>query len=397
MVGPQPGGKGIDLEEVLKAYFWQAGYFVVRGIPYRLDAEDVTDIDLWLYERPAALTRRRLIVDIKNRRSPKVSERIIWIKGLQMALGVDGAIVATTDKRPSAKTLSRTLNVTLIDGDAVTKLTKSEQLKNTGQLRSENFDNAVKRVDEGRRSVEWRQNLQDARASLISGMGVQSTNRNLAASGFFAEQSVLAQPQSEQAQVALRLFYLTSAFAAISLDYMLADQAFQSQQERRQSIIGSIRFGESEAVAPLPTIRAAIGLARKYVENGTAAAKQIEYGFYRDADRIAAEIIADYVARFSVSDALFNVAREIERAATTADLPSYDQMGSEAKSLLGVFLDFNGVSREKIAMTWPRGAKASAAKDDAASDAPGDAGPLFTEAEPRAASGSARVKNSHER
>jgi len=145
-------------------------------------------------------------------------------------------------------------------------------------------------------------------------MGVQSTNRNLAASGFFAEQSVLAQPQSQQAQMALRLFYLTSAFAAISLDYMLADQAFQSQQDRRQSIIASIRFGESEVVAALPTVRTAIGLARKYVENGTAAAKQIEYGFHRDADRIPAEIIADYVARNTVSDALFNVAREIERA-----------------------------------------------------------------------------------
>jgi hypothetical protein len=121
---------------------------------------------------------------------------------------------------------------------------------------------------------------------------------------------------------------LTSALAAISLDYMLADQAFQSQDDRRQSIIGSIRFGESEVVTALPTIRAAIGLARKCVENGTAAAKQIEYGFYGDADRIPAEIIADYVARISASDALFNVAREIERAATSAELLSYDQMSN---------------------------------------------------------------------
>lgn len=319
-----------------------------------------------------------------------MSERIIWTKGLQAALGVDGAIVVTTDKRPSARRLSKTLNVTLIDGDAVTKLTQSEQLKKTGQLRSEEFDDAVKRVDEGRRSVEWRQNLQDARASLISGLGVQSTNRNLAASAFFAEQSLLAQPRSEQAQVALRLFYLTSALAAISLDYMLADQAFQSQDDRRQSIIGSIRFGESEVVAALPTIRAAIGLARKYVENGTAAAKQIEYGFYGDADRIPAEIIADYVARISASDAVFNVAREIERAATSAELLSYDQMSNDAKSLLGVLLDFNSISREKIAMAWPRGAKASG------SDAPNDAGPLFTESEPRVGPGSPATKGSRE-
>src|SRR5215217_5274201 len=125
----RPGGKGFDLEEALKVYFWQAGYFVVRGIPYRIDGEDVTDIDLWLYERPAASTRRRLIVDIKNRRSPRAAERIIWTKGLQAALAVDGAIVATTDRRPSTRKLSKALNVTLLDGDAVSKLTKSEILK----------------------------------------------------------------------------------------------------------------------------------------------------------------------------------------------------------------------------------------------------------------------------
>jgi hypothetical protein len=374
----RPGAKGFDLEEALKAYFWQAGYFVVRGVPYRIEGEDVTDVDLWLYERPAALTRRRLIVDVKNRKSPKVSERIIWTKGLQAALGVDGAIVATTDRRPSVRKLSKTLNITLLDGDAIAKLTKSEHLKNTGQLRSEEFDDSVKRIDKDRRSGHWRQTLQDARASLITGMGVPSTNNNLAASAIFAEQALLAQPGSEQAQIALRLFYLTSAFAAISLDYVLADQAFRSQEDRRQSIVGSIRFGESEAVAALPTIRAAIGLARKYAENGTAAAKQIEYGFYGDADRIPAEIIADYVARISASDTLFNVAREIERASSSAELPSYDQMSSEAKSLLGVFLDFNGVSREKIAMAWPRRVSALATRGVKV-DPLGESGTLFSE------------------
>jgi len=66
--------------------FWRAGYFVVRAVPFRLNGDDVTDIDLWVYERPAALTRRRLIVDAKNRRSSRVSERIISASGLRVAL-----------------------------------------------------------------------------------------------------------------------------------------------------------------------------------------------------------------------------------------------------------------------------------------------------------------------
>jgi hypothetical protein len=269
------------------------------------------------------------------------------------------------------------LNVTLLDGDAVTKITHSERLKETGQLGSEELDHAVKRVDDGRRSVEWRQNLNDARASLISGMGVQSTNKNLAAGAFFAEQALAAHPRSEQAEIAVRLVYLTSALAAISLDYVLADQAFRSRGDRRQSIINSIRFGQSEGVATVPVVRAAVGLARKYVENGTAVAKQIEYGFYADAERIPAEIVADYVSRVSTSDALFNVAREIERASSSIELPSYDQMSSEAKSLLGVFLDFNGISREKIATAWPRNVQASA--EGPASLKPAEVGHLLAE------------------
>lgn len=379
MVRTRTGAKGFELEEVLKAYFLQAGYFAVRGVPYRLDDEDVTDIDLWLYERPAASTRRRLIVDVKNRRSPKAAERIIWVKGLQSALSVDGAIIATTDKRPSIRRLAKALNVTLLDGDAISKLTQSDKLKKSGQLRSDEFDGAVKRIDETRRSAEWRQNIQAARASLISGMGVQSTNRNLGACAFFAEQAVLAQPGSEQAQVALRLFYLTSSLAAISLDYVLADQAFRSADDRRNSVIDSIRFGQSDAVEALPTVRAAVALARKYVENGGAAAKQIEYGFYGDADRIPAEIIADYVARISTTDALFNFAREVEWASSSIDLPSYDQLSVEAKSLLGVFLDFNGIAREKLAMVWPHNARVPTPKSPGR-DGSAKAGPLFNEA-----------------
>lgn len=379
---PRPGAKGPDLEEALKTYFWRAGYFVVRGVPFRLEGEDVTDIDLWLYERPGALTRRRLIVDIKNRKSPKVSERIIWTRGLQAALGIDGAIVATTDNRPAARRLAKELNITLLDGDAVAKITNSEQLKRVDQIRLEELDQAVKRIDQSRRSSEWRETFQAARSSLLSGMGAQATNTNLASSAFFAEQTILAQPCSEQAQIGLRLFYFTSALAAISLDYLLADEAFRSQEDRRQSIVGSIRFGRSQTKEPLPVIQAAIALARKYADNGSAAARQIEHGFYSDAEQIPAEIIAEYVSRISSSDALFNVAREIEWAALCTPMRAYDEMSKDAKSLLGVFLDFNRLSREKVAIAWPPRAGGASAKLGLPY-ASGDSGPLFTETESR--------------
>jgi hypothetical protein len=378
MTTSRTGGKGPELEEALKAYFWRAGYFVVRGVPYRVEDDEVTDIDLWLYERPAALTRRRLIVDAKNKQRPKSSERIIWSKGLRDALGVDGVIVATTDQRDSARRLARSVGVTLLDGDAVSKLLQSEKLQQVTQLYSSELDASVKKIDEGRRSSEWRQNLLEARASLLTGFGTQSTNQNLRASGFFAEQAILAQPKSDQAQIALRLFYLTSALAAVSLDYSLSDHAFRSQEDKKRLLINGIRFGHSEAHQAFLTVRAAIGLVRQYADNGKAVAIQIERGFDADAHRIPAEMISDHVAKISGTDALFNIARECERASFEIGLPSFDEMTIEAKSLLGVFLDFNGVSREKVASAWPKGAALSS-KPVAATEPPAESepGPLF--------------------
>src|SRR5258706_14563878 len=173
------GRKGPELEETLKEYFWQAGYFAVRGVPYRLDDEDVTDVDVWLYERPAALSRRRLIVDAKNKTKPKAAERLIWARGLQSALNVDGAIVASTDKRPSSHRLAKSIGVTLLDGDAINKLASTPKIKLGDQHSSEGYDGLFKAVDAARRSADWLSALLDARSSLLTSFGIHSANMAL--------------------------------------------------------------------------------------------------------------------------------------------------------------------------------------------------------------------------
>jgi hypothetical protein len=49
----------------------------------------------------------------------------------------------------------------------------------------------------------------------------------------------------------------------------------------------------------------------------------------------------------------------------------------EARSLLGVFLDFNGISREKIALAWQRDAKSRLPREVPSAERSLDAGPLF--------------------
>lgn len=359
----RPPTKGQDLEEILRGYFWRAGYFVLRGVPFQIDGEDITDIDLWLYERPAASSRRRLIVDIKNKKSPKAAERIIWTRGLQSCIGVDGAIVATTDNRSSMRRLAKSLSIQMLDKDAISKISQSSKIDTNDRITLDEMNSTIRNIDNSRRTSEWRSKIAEARGSILIGMGVQSANINLAVSSFFATETATAQPGSLQAEYGLRLLYLSSALAAISLDFVLADQAFRSTDERKQIITNAIRFGQADTDATVPLFVAATNLARTYVD--ASAAKQIEYGFYGDADRIPAEIIAEYLSKFSRADTLFNIAREIERASGFTRLPGYDDLSVDAKSLLGVFLDFNGISRERIALAWPNSSsKQSTSKFD---------------------------------
>jgi hypothetical protein len=75
----------------------------------------------------------------------------------------------------------------------------------------------------------------------------------------------------------------------------------------------------------------------------------VERGFQEQAANVSAETIADYGARLSSADALYTVARELERNAYNIDMVQYDGLSIEARSLLGVFMDFHNLSREKIA------------------------------------------------
>ena len=73
--------KGYQMEENLRNYFLEMGYFVVRGVKYNFKDTEGTDIDLFLYNRPTILSRERINVDIKNKKTPQAMERIFVAKG----------------------------------------------------------------------------------------------------------------------------------------------------------------------------------------------------------------------------------------------------------------------------------------------------------------------------
>ncbi len=135
----QNNAKGYQLEELLRAYFLRSGMYVVRGVPLQFEGDDLTDIDLWLYERPTGSSRRRQIVDIKSKLKPKAIERLFWTKGLFDLLKVDDAYVATTDNRPKLKDISTQLGISVIDGTDLDRISESEKVWFPNRLNEEDF------------------------------------------------------------------------------------------------------------------------------------------------------------------------------------------------------------------------------------------------------------------
>lgn len=102
------------MEELLRNYFLNLGYYVIRGVKYKYEGFDITDVDLYLYGRSSSLTRERINVDIKNKKTPQAFERILWVNGLKELLKFDSCIVATTDQRSVINAFGHLHNLSLI-------------------------------------------------------------------------------------------------------------------------------------------------------------------------------------------------------------------------------------------------------------------------------------------
>ena len=370
--GKKTGQKGLLLEEVLRDYFLRAGYFVIRGVPYRVDGNDLTDIDLWLYERPTGSARRRQIVDAKAKSKPKTVERLLWTKGLAEALDVDGAYVATTDTRPIIRKIAKKLGMLIFDGKDLQRIRTSNKVRFSEHLTDDELRQMVRSVDEERRSKDFQLNLSDVKSSVIDNFGPSTVVRSLDAVAYYASQVISAYPNSPAAKLAGRLTYFSGALVAIGLDAVSVDAAFRPLEDRRAILINAIRYGNTDTEAGLKELRLALGLVRQYADNGPVVAQVIEERTSTKYANIPAEIIVDEIVRMRTNETLFSIARELERASYLRICPNYDQLDTLVKSFLGALLDFYGIDRKIFAMAWARESMKNPELPSV------DAGPLFS-------------------
>lgn len=331
--------KGAVLEELVRAYFSRQGFFVLRSVPYRFDGEDVTDLDVWLYSRQAASARIRAIVDIKNKRSPKAFERILWVKGIQAALNCDRAIIATTDANPKVVRFAQSQQIQVLSKGFLERLEK--KLSPDNRLTLEEFASTVHQYSAHKQDGDWLGILGEAKSAVACMGGFPAFNRAMFAFRFFGER---AEVRLQHREIALRCGLQASALACIALDAGLERMVFEDGDRRYASVIEGINYGDDGDGRVQASIHSALSVLTEGLPNGRTIAAQARQHFEKEIDAIRADIVAEYFAREHNAQHLFAVAKELDEAAHARVLNSSD-LSMEARSILGVFSDFTGIKR----------------------------------------------------
>ena len=364
-------GKGPALEELVRAYFARQGFFALRSVPFQYEENDVTDLDTWLYARQSATTRVRAIVDVKNKKSPKAFERVLWVKGLQTVMKCDRAIVATTDGSPSLLRFAQSQNIAVLSKDFLDKLAKKLDIDE--RLTLEELTDLIQQNPGHKQDGDWLHILRDAKSAVASLPGFPAFNRAMFAFRFFGER---VEVRVQHREVALRCALLSAAIACVALDIGLERFVFSDVDNRHEGLINGVIFGDSGDGRVQASIQTALEALSEGMQNGKAIAAQARQQLERRLEGVRAEVIAEYFMREHHAQHLFSAARELEAAAHTSGDPKRFVMSLETRSILGVFADFIGIKRSSLpivvdggALAQPR-ASISAPSNDAAADQP---------------------------
>lgn len=106
---------GNSFEESVKNFFLNNGYFTLRGIIYKDGKNSITDIDIWGYKNFGLYSYERIIVDCKNKKRPKMAERILWTLGLKTSLNIEKAFLAVNKRNYEFHEFAIKNNILVLD------------------------------------------------------------------------------------------------------------------------------------------------------------------------------------------------------------------------------------------------------------------------------------------
>lgn len=335
-------GKGEIAEEVLRNYFIEQGYFVVRSLPFTYNQIDITDVDLWLYEKASPFTRARTNVDIKNKSNPQAFERIVWSKGLQVTLGLDKTIVATTSTRKEAREFGLTNDVTMLDGTFLNYLIQKGI--NQNRITEEDFIVAISNESCGKKQDDWKARYLVSKSKLLTKLNFDGCNEYLKEIHYFLEQCLI---REHNTATPLRILYINIAYFLLSIDYIVKNYLTLDQNTRIENLANGFNYGERGKERTEAITNAAIRLASSVIANPNVV-KTLQMEVNKQIKNRPVEILADFFSRISNINSLFDIAKSFESFSYSTLITTPTKLPAELQGIIGLLSDFLQIDRKKI-------------------------------------------------
>lgn len=336
--------KGGQMEETLREYFLELGYFVVRGVKYTFEGSEITDVDLWLYQRGSSFSRQRFNVDIKHKRTPRALERVMWAKGLQQCLKLDGALVATTDTQQRVKKFADLNDIVLLDGTLLKKLALRY-----GKVATRISEEELTYLARGERSdrigVEWIDRVATAKSRILWQLDFDGFNALLNETRFFASQII---SDAQRSVIAYRFFYFTLSLLVVVLDFIVRDFAFIDKQLQANAFNEGFRFGKVGKQGAEKVFAAASKIVSVYSRGERVRGSDLMRQLRTESMDLPVEILTEFFLKANHGRALFDFARSFESLAYTREFRSAVELSAEQRGLIGALLDFHGIDRKRF-------------------------------------------------
>lgn len=335
--------KGAVMEENLRRYFLNLGYYVLRGVKFRYHSFDVTDVDLWLYAKTSAFARHRTNVDIKNKKTPQALERIFWAKGLKETLALDDCMVATTDSRPDVREFGLSHHVAVLDGPFLARLQGSAKTQ-IDRLSEEDFISQAHIESLGKIAGDWKGRYEEAKSRVLTNLRFDGCNAYINDIKYFLQQWIAS---SESGTMPLRLTYSVTSLFLIAVDFVLKEHFALDSKHRFSLLCEGFRYGDSGMEYATRLASLAGGLTEVAgIAPGTGRAVIDE--LHRQAEEIPVEGLAEYFSNASVYSTLFSTALEFEGVAFAPAVLPPSRLSANAQCVLGVLSDFLRIDRKRV-------------------------------------------------
>lgn len=221
---------GSSFEESVKNFFLNSGYFTLRGTIYKDGKNSITDIDIWGYKNFGLYSYERIIVDCKNKKRPKMAERILWTIGLKNSLNIEKAFLAINKKNYEFHEFAIKNNILVLDPTIINNIPNNF-------ITDEEFFNILK-VNE-RVGSNFKEDYENLKTICVSKIDIKSLNKVL-----YITKRIMEQHSISSNEATLRIMLFSISILYIILDMLHMKYKSISKQYSFSKLIDGIKYGD---------------------------------------------------------------------------------------------------------------------------------------------------------